>query len=99
MTRRGMGLLIGSFVLIIGGLLALYGVMYDPVDNTDPTGATALVAVTDGVRTKFTLIAVAGILLGGWAAYLYRGSLPMQVMCGVVVVSCLFNLAGVLGYA
>lgn len=98
MTRRGAGLLVGSLFLVVGGLLALYGVMYDPIDATDPTGLTGgITEVTDGARLLFTAIAVGGILLGGWAAYLYRGSVPMQLMCGVVVVACGYNLIGMLG--
>ncbi|GGF44034.1 hypothetical protein GCM10011519_17320 [Marmoricola endophyticus] len=97
-SSRGKGLLLGSFLLIVGGLLALYGVMYDPVDAVDPSGLTGTLEVTDGRRDLFALIALVGVVLGAWASYLYRGSVAMQVMCGVVVVASAFNLVGILPY-
>lgn len=98
MSRRGRGLALGALLLIVGGLLALYGVMYDPVDAVDPSGTSPYLEVTDGLRNQFALVALVGIVAGAWASYLYRGSIPMQVMCGVVVVASGFNLIGILPY-
>lgn len=97
LSHRGPQLVLGAFMIALGGLLALYGVMYGPLarPDIDARGATV---ITDAARNFALLGATAATLLGLGAAYCYRGSVPMLFCSAVVVVAGGHNLLQLLRY-
>ncbi|MCW2758196.1 MAG: hypothetical protein JWO46_1942 [Nocardioidaceae bacterium] len=89
LQERGSQLLLGAVALTIGGILVLFALMYYTQD-------TAL--QTSGGIARALLMSTAGVVLGGWSAWLYRGSIPMVASCVAMVLAGGFCLVRVLPY-